>query len=111
MEDSMSYFFVFIMILLSIFAVFAVFIIDPAIIPKLDFATGGCENKNITIIDKYIDDLYFVADSDENIYILCSSFLGSQRKIPIRYENYKINCTYQVIVCAFDTIMEEKRNE
>ena len=108
MKDSMENFHIFIMILLPVFAIALVFIIDPAVIPELDYAIGGCENKNITISDKYVDDLYFVVDSNENVYILCSPFSGDYRKIHMRYKNYEINCTYQVIVCAFDTIMEEK---
>ena len=100
---------IFMMALLPIFAIALVFIINPAIISELDFAVGGCDTKNITIVDKYIDDLYFVVDINDNVYILCSSFSGSYRKIPVRYKNYEINSTYQVTVCTFDTIMEEER--
>ena len=107
----MTFFNIFIMMLLPLFAVFLVFIIDPAIIPELDFVVGGCEDKNIIVTDKYIDDLYFVVDSNDNVYILCSSFSGDHKKIPVRYKNYRINCTYQVTVCAFDTIMEEKEKD
>lgn len=80
------------------------------ICPELDFMVGGCNSKNITITDKYTNSWYFVADSDNNVYILRSSFSDSHMRISERYKNYKINCTYQVTVCAFDTIVEEKEN-